>query len=65
MPIVIVNQIAGRTLDQKRAVAREITDAIVRNYGVGADVVSIIFNDMAEENYAKAGLLRCDSKKAK
>jgi len=65
MPIVIVHQIVGRTVDQKRAVAREITDAIVRNYGVSADAVSIVFDDMAEENYAKAGMLRCDFKKVK
>lgn len=60
MPIVVVNAIAGRSIDQKRAVVREITDAFTRHFGVPEDAVSIIFNDMQEENYARAGVLRCD-----
>ncbi len=65
MPIVIINAMAGRGVDEKRAVARGITDVFVRHYGVREDAVSIIFNDMQEENYAKAGVLRCDRTKDK
>ncbi|NPV69305.1 MAG: 4-oxalocrotonate tautomerase [Firmicutes bacterium] len=60
MPIIEISALKGRTLDQRRALAKEITDSLVRVYGAAPETVSIIFRDMAQEEYAKAGVLYCD-----
>ena len=39
MPEVIIELAQGRSLDQKRALVKDITDAVVRNCGVSPDAV--------------------------
>ena len=41
MPEVHVYFLQGRTLDQKRALVREITDVVVRNFDVAPEAVMI------------------------
>lgn len=60
MPMVQIEIIEGRTADQKRAMAKEVTDAIVRSLGVKPDAVRIIIRDMKKENFAVGGKLRLD-----
>jgi 4-oxalocrotonate tautomerase len=60
MPMVQIEIIEGRTTDQKRAMAKEVTDAIVRSLGVKPDAVRIIIRDMKKENFAVGGKLRLD-----
>ena len=60
MPIVQIDLLEGRTLDQKRLLAEKVTQAIVESTGAPAENISIIIRDMARENYAKAGKLACD-----
>ncbi|MGI6162307.1 MAG: 4-oxalocrotonate tautomerase [Bacillota bacterium] len=60
MPMVQIEIIEGRTTDQKRTMAKEVTDAIVRSLGVKPDAVRIIIRDMKKENFAVGGKLRLD-----
>jgi 4-oxalocrotonate tautomerase len=60
MPIVTIRQLEGRTVEQKRRLAQEITDAIVKIYKVDADRVTVNFFDMPNYNIAKAGKLFID-----
>lgn len=60
MPIVQIELLEGRTLDQKRSLVEKVTQAIIESTGVAPEAVSIIIRDMSKENYAKAGKLACD-----
>jgi len=60
MPVITINQFEGRTIEQKRKLAKEITDSIVKIYEIGADRVSITFFDIPKHNAAKGGKLFID-----
>ncbi len=60
MPIVQVEILEGRTVEQKRLLVEKVTQAIVESIGVPAEKVSIIIRDMPKENYANAGRLAID-----
>jgi len=51
---------AGRTVEQKRALARELTDATVRALGVSASAVEVLFYDIERSDWAVAGRLCSD-----
>jgi 4-oxalocrotonate tautomerase len=57
VPLVIVKMLEGRSVDQKRRLAREITDLIVKYTGTTEDQVDVLIEDYARENWAKAGVL--------
>jgi 4-oxalocrotonate tautomerase len=57
MPEVYVHAIEGRTKDQKRALIRDITDAVVKNFGVTADAVLVEIVETSRDNKAKGGVL--------
>lgn len=57
MPIVQINLLAGRTLDQKRALVRSVTDALVETIGTSGESVRIILNEMPFDLYAINGNL--------
>ena len=61
MPIVQIELLAGRTIEQKRKMARKVTDAIVESFDCPADAVRIILREMAEEDFAVAGKLKSDA----
>lgn len=60
MPIVTIRQLEGRTVEQKRKVAKEVTDVIAKIYQVEPDRVTVNFFDMPNYNIAKAGKLFID-----
>ena len=60
MPIVSIELIEGRSVEQKREMAKKITEAIVEVTKIPQDAVEIIFQDMKKENYAKGGVLAID-----
>ena len=62
MPVITINQFEGRTIEQKRQVAKEITDSITKIYEISADRVNITFFDVPKHNAAKAGKLYIDQK---
>lgn len=60
MPIIRVEMFKGRTRDQKRALARELTDAFVRAAGGKPEAVTIVLEDVDKEDWAVAGALMAD-----
>ncbi len=60
MPLVVVKMLEGRTVEQKRLLAREITDVVVRVTNAAEDQVDVIIEDYPRENWAKAGTLFAD-----
>lgn len=60
MPIVQIELLEGRSTDQKRAMARKVTDVIATEMNCPAEAVRIIIREMKTENYAEAGTLRVD-----
>jgi 4-oxalocrotonate tautomerase len=59
MPVVLVEMWEGRTLDQKRQLARDLTDAFVK-IGVPAEAVSIIMRENPKNCWATSGQLCSD-----
>jgi 4-oxalocrotonate tautomerase len=54
MPEVYVHAAKGRSAEQKRALLVDITDAVVRNFGVPADAVTVTIVE-AELNLKSKG----------
>ena len=63
MPRVTIQLVEGRTVEQKRAMAKEITESITRICKVPETAVTIYFDDMPKDSYSKAGVLVCDENK--
>lgn len=57
MPIVRVEMWTGRTQAQKRELARAITEAMCNIAQTTPEAVTIVFQDVAKEDWAKAGRL--------
>ena len=57
MPEVYVHAVEGRSKDQKRALIKDITDAVVKNFGVTADAVLVEILESSGDNKAKGGVL--------
>ena len=60
MPIAAVRALEGRTVEQKRELTKDITDAVAKNFDVEADKALVNFFDMPKQNVAKAGKLNTD-----
>jgi 4-oxalocrotonate tautomerase len=57
MPEVYVHAVKGRTLDQKRALVKDITDAVVKHFSVVPDVVTVSIIETEPTAKAKGGVL--------
>jgi 4-oxalocrotonate tautomerase len=57
MPEIYVYAVEGRGLDQKRQLIRDITDAVVRNFGSPPEAVMVQIIESPKENKAKGGVL--------
>ena len=60
MPIVIVEADEGRTIEQKRGLVKDITEAVCKNFKVEPQAVSIYVHEGKKENRGKAGKLAID-----
>jgi 4-oxalocrotonate tautomerase len=56
MPEVIVYCVAGRTAAQKKALMKDITDAVVKNFNVDAPGVTVQIVESAKDSKAKGGI---------
>lgn len=61
MPIVRVEMWPGRTQGQKAELARVITEAMVTIAHTTPESTIVIFDDVAKENWAVAGVLASQS----
>jgi 4-oxalocrotonate tautomerase len=57
MPEVYVHAVKGRTKEQKKALIQDITNAVVKNFGVAADAVLVEIVESSRDNKAKGGVL--------
>lgn len=62
MPLVTIKIIEGRTVEQKRGMVKDVTEAIVKNIGCPASAVHLDIIDMKQENFAQGGKLFSDSR---
>ncbi len=60
MPIVQVHILEGRTTEQKREMARRVTDAISETLGASPESIEIMITEMSRNHFAEAGVLRID-----
>ena len=60
MPEVIVYAVEGRSLDQKRALVRDITEAVSRNFAAPVEAVTVQIVECPRTDKAKGGVLFCD-----
>jgi 4-oxalocrotonate tautomerase len=60
VPIVTVDMWEGRTVEERRKLAKEITEAFVK-IGVPATAVSIVMNDHPKSCWAQGGKLCSDA----
>ncbi|NLL61758.1 MAG: 4-oxalocrotonate tautomerase [Candidatus Atribacteria bacterium] len=62
MPILQVEMLKGRTVEQKRAMVNKVTEAISETLNCPKDAVRIIIREMDTEDFAHAGELYIDKK---
>ena len=60
MPIIEVNMLEGRSVEQKRALAHELTDGFVRACGGDPNAVRVVIRDIPRTNWAVGGTLFSD-----
>jgi 4-oxalocrotonate tautomerase len=60
MPIVTVQMYEGRTVEQKRALVKAITDAVVEHAKTTAEGTQVVIVDVPKQNWAHAGKLASD-----
>lgn len=60
MPFVVVHMWEGRNVDDKRALARAITDAMVTYAHAKPDALHVVIQEYSRENWARAGILGVD-----
>jgi len=61
MPLIIIEADEGRTIEQKRGLVKDITDAVCKNFNVPPEAVSILMHEGKKENRARGGKLAIDS----
>ena len=62
MPLVTIKILEGRTVEQKRGLAKDVTDAIAKNIGCPPSAVQIDIVDLKKENIAVGGELFYDTR---
>ena len=60
MPEVYVHAVKGRTLEQKKALMKDITDAVVKNFNTTPDNVTISIIETEPTAKSKGGVLFSD-----
>ena len=60
MPMVQVTMLQDRSADQKRDLAKRITDALVEEAGARREAIIVAFHEVSKESYASGGELMID-----
>ena len=63
MPVVQITLLQGRAADQKRKIAKCVTDALVEEAGARREGITITFHEVSKESYASGGELMVDKLK--
>ncbi len=56
MPEVIVHAVEGRTPEQKKGLMKDITEAVVKNFGAKAETVTVQIVESRKTDKAKGGV---------
>jgi 4-oxalocrotonate tautomerase len=56
VPEIIVYCVEGRTPEQKKGLMKDLTDAVVKNFGSKAEVVTVQIVESPKINKAKGGI---------
>jgi 4-oxalocrotonate tautomerase len=60
MPEIYVHAVKGRSQEQKRALVRDISDAVVKNFNVPIEAVMVEIVESEPANKAKGGVFFSD-----
>ena len=60
MPLVTVKTVEGKTVEQKRVLVKDITDAVVKHFKVEPDSVIVDIVLITKDNLSKGGQLFID-----
>ena len=60
MPLVTISADEGRTIEQKRGLVKDVTEAVCKNFNVKPESVLIQIVEGKKENRAKGGKLAID-----
>jgi len=60
MPEIYVHAVEGRTIEQKRSLVKDITDAVVRHFKVPPEAVMVQIMESPKDSKAKGGFLFSD-----
>jgi 4-oxalocrotonate tautomerase len=60
MPVISVKIAKGRTVEQKRALAKAVTDAVVTTLDLKPEWVTVVIEEYDRENWATGGELHSD-----
>ena len=60
MPLVQIDMLEGRTVEQKRALVESLTELVSEKIDTPKDHVTIIIRDVARHNWAGRGKLLSD-----
>jgi len=63
MPMVQITMLSGRTADQKRKIAKRITEALIEEAGARREAIIVAFHEVSKESYASGGELMSDKNK--
>ncbi len=56
MPEVVIYAVAGRSTEAKHALMKDITDAVVRNFNVAPDLVTVQIVEAHPDQKSKGGV---------
>ena len=57
MPFINVKMLEGRTHEQKKALVKAMTDAIVETCGAKAEGTMVVIEDISRDHWARNGVL--------
>lgn len=56
MPIIEMHLMEGRSVEQKRAVAEAVAEAVTRTLGVGPEQVRLLITEHSSEDFSVGGV---------
>lgn len=65
MPIIRVEMFEGRTIEQKRLLAKSLTDGFLSSCGGKPESVHVVIDDISPDNWAVAGKIVGDTMREK
>ncbi|MFZ0772772.1 MAG: 2-hydroxymuconate tautomerase [Candidatus Sulfotelmatobacter sp.] len=63
MPMVQITMLQGRSAEQKRKIAKRVTDVLVEEAGARREAIIVAFHEVSKESYASGGELMVDKGK--